>query len=497
MSKKRPREESYTDKLFKILERTTRLELVSAFSLRGFVFRVTTNQSESYIMKIVVLSPNSFDSSISLTKCTELVNSLKNQKKLTQKEELFKSESEIQNFIYNESKRGDRNPICPGVSYSVIYKCDISKDFLSLLDDTNKKLHGTNKNFSLFSFNPFRKTPEIDSVIKCLLHYFTQNFIIQGEKEPYFFRLGIILMDEIPECVTFYEFIHDNNLQEDKNLAYSNIYYQLIYLFLIIGVINFDMHRDNALVYRDRDIIKTLLIDFDWGDDLTYEEDSKYLISYEKRYINKIRTKLTEELNSIIFSYVESSPQSKINFIMKTMNILNIICWTSYRRDKNIKDKTIHKMDWFEPIQAVTEYMKDVPIHYRVDDNDDNNDDNNDDDDNEYEYDIINENDRIDRLIDFLMKKNDYTSTDGIAEDSFNILERNYKTTSTNFNKYTIPSIKEEGKDCNFSGGKKTSKSKRKYNTISYITCGKKSKIKTKRKPQKRLSRKHKRTPVR
>lgn len=80
MSKKRPREESYTDKLFKILERTTRLELVSAFSLRGFVFRVTTNQSESYIMKIVVLSPNSFDSSISLTKCTELVNSLKNQK---------------------------------------------------------------------------------------------------------------------------------------------------------------------------------------------------------------------------------------------------------------------------------------------------------------------------------------------------------------------------------------------------------------------------------
>lgn len=108
---------------------------------------------------------------------------------------------------------------------------------------------------------------EIKGVIACLLYYFNNEFY--NEEEPYFFRLGIILMDEIPKCVTFYEFTYDNNNNDnDKNLAYSYIYYQLIYLFLIIGVINFDMHMDNALVYSDNGTIKTTLIDFGKGDNL-------------------------------------------------------------------------------------------------------------------------------------------------------------------------------------------------------------------------------------
>lgn len=431
------------DKLFEILNMTDKLELISASSLTGFIFKVTTNESKSYIIKIVVLAPNEQDKSISLTNCTTTVKSLQNRKKITETEKDFKYEGEIQNIIYNESRRGDRNSICPRVVYSVIYKCDISKDFLTLLDSINN----INKKSTLFSFNSFRSTPEIKSVIDCLLYYFTNKFN-NKEGEEYFFRLGIILMDEIPKCVTFYKFTYDNNNSEnDKNLAYSNVYYQLIYLFLIIGKINFDMHMDNALVYSNNNTIKTTLIDFGIVGDLN-DNNSNYLSLGEKVYINIIRGQLGDELFIIMFEdygsidpeYKKLDPehvaiyqkQSKINFIMKTMNILNIICWAVNRRDYDydINKPTIHQMNWFKPIPEVITYMEDTSNRIDYDD-----------DDNEYEYESIDAM-KMKDIIDLLMNKRDYTSIDNrIPEESFNILDINYRTTSTNFNNYKMSPI--------------------------------------------------------
>ena len=527
------------DKLFKILKITDKLELVSASSLRGFIFKVTTIEKpqKSYIMKIVVLAPKNFSSSISLTDCTNTVNSLQEQKKLTETEKNFKDESEIQNLIYSESRRGGRNPLCPRVWYSVIYKCNISKDFLSLLNSNNNNNNIEKQTWLgwLRGLNPFMPNPEITSVINCLLYYFTRKFIDANEKE-YFFRLGIILMDEIPKCVTFYKFTHDNNnSKNDKNLAYSNVYYQLIYLFLIIGKINFDMHRDNALVYLDNNnIIKTTLIDFGKVDDLN-DLNIKYLTVDEKRYINELRMDLRVELHSMIFpkrkrkqkrkynhmeiqendleneldnelennleneleneleNVFKISKKDKINFIMKTMNILNIICWVVNRRDYNyeIDKPTVHQMHWFKPTQDVIAYMNNTSNRMQYDEDNDGNPI-------EYEHESIDEdNGKMTNLIDTLMSKKDYTNTDGIPEESFNILATEYPTSDTDLDRYTIPQIEEKGSDCNFDGGsKKTLKTKRKYKTKFYSKSGKKSKIKTKRKSQKKSCRKHKITLI-
>jgi len=117
----------YSDTLFEILNMADKLELVSVTSLSGFIFKVTTREKipKSYIMKIVVLVPSHFEKNQRLIKCTELVKSLKYMEKITAKEADFKDESEIQNFIYNESRRGRRPAICPRIVYSVIYKSDI------------------------------------------------------------------------------------------------------------------------------------------------------------------------------------------------------------------------------------------------------------------------------------------------------------------------------------------------------------------------------------
>lgn len=115
---------TYYDKLFEILEKPDKLELelVSASSLTGFIFKITINKSKSYIMKIVVLAPNDTGKRITLINCAQSVNSLKYRTKLTETEDDFRYESQIQEYIYKNSKTGNRSPLCPTVEYAVIYK---------------------------------------------------------------------------------------------------------------------------------------------------------------------------------------------------------------------------------------------------------------------------------------------------------------------------------------------------------------------------------------
>jgi hypothetical protein len=507
---------TYYDKLFEILAKTDKLELVSVSSLTGFIFKVTTNEvkPKSYIMKIVVLEPNNTDKRISLSRCIETVPSLNNEKKITETEKDFRYEGEIQEYIHNKSIISERQSICPSIDYAVIYKKNISNDFLTMLKNINNT-NNTQSGFNILS----NSSPEIKEVIDCLLFYFTNKFNNE-KREEYFFRLGIILMDEIPNCVTFYDFIHNNKNSkidnDDKKLAYSYIYYQLIYLFLFIGIINFDMHMDNALVYfdiKDDGKIKSKLIDFGKVDNLNDRDSNKYLSSGEKDYINTIRNSLNEKVLNIMFPKKEYyTDQDKINFIMKTMNIINIICWAVNRKKYNYNRPTIHQMDWFKPIPKVIEYMVNSIT------NDVNSD-------NTVNTDKSIDGDPMKALIKNLMEKTDYSTTDINNVDpkkSFDILERNTKTISTNnMNlKYreikeidsnvikSDPECKKYGDDdngdeindndgiCVIMGGRKTRKSKRKYKTKFYIKSGKKSKIKTKRKSQKKSSRKTKKTHI-
>jgi len=387
--------------------------------------------------------------------------------------------------------------------------CKGVKEFLSLLDNKNRKPLNKNSNWFL-NYSPFQSAPvidsvidsEIDSVIKCLSIYSTNKFFDE-KKQGYFFRLGIILMDEIPETVTLGDFIHyykynnddddddddggdDDNNEDNINSAFSNIYYQLIYLFVIIGVINFDMYMENALVYHLKNKpndIKTILIDFGMSSGLTNMSDDNFLTVDEKMYINEIRDKLIKEFDIILHpikrrrSYKAGEQEeedieknkSKINFIMKTMNILNILCWAIYRRNDNDTNKTIHQMDWFEPIQEVTDFMNQTELKF-LDDNDRFG----------YEFELIKNGERIDILINYLIEKKDYTPDDGIPLKAFDILESSYKTISTDNNIYVMLPIEEKG-----GGAKKTSKTKRKYKTKIYIKSGKK-----------RSCRKHKRTHI-
>jgi hypothetical protein len=356
-----PIEQKQNDFLLNMLENGNAIiELISVYSKMGFIFKLSYN-GKSHIIKIMVLS----DSIYLLSKCMQIVKSLKDKKsyKVTQIENDFVYESEIQNFINNQSKRGDRTPICPEVIYAKIYDNRLSEHFLSLLE---KKTTSNNNT-------------EINSVIECLQSYFNQTFrnFLDRHSKPQF-KLGIILMSEIENGIESDKISNNNN---NLIIVDNHIYSQIIYLFLIIGIINFDMHKGNILVSGlGTENIETQLIDFgesvyldnietqliDFGESVYLDNnvDDSYLYASEKKYINGKRQYLKYELDNIVFPKKTTTiteakiAEAKINFIMKTMNIINLLAWIVNQRKRNYKYVLEHQMDWFVPVDIVTTFME-------------------------------------------------------------------------------------------------------------------------------------------
>ena len=376
------------DELLKMLENNdTEIELISTGSLSGFIFKISNN-GKTYIMKILVLTDtekqlleNCMDSIPSLIKETNKKFKDKNtgemfsklftkRNKFTELKKGFIYESEIQNFIYNESTRGYRKPICPAVSYTKIYDNALSIHFLKKMREKTTATEDVLINGVLY--NPRKpeyteinyRFNEKNGVFNCLQYHLSNPE----------YKIGIILMPEFENSITLSK-IPDDEL----HMALNSIYPQIIYLFLIIGVINFDMHQGNILVSivnegpppkgsrissspdvnaKESKIITSKLIDFGKVDNLNKIEDSSFLYATEKEYINGIRADLMNELIEIVFPKKNIvTQQTKHNFILKTMNIINLLCWIHNKREYNYENVLEHQMDWFVPVGSINKFM--------------------------------------------------------------------------------------------------------------------------------------------
>ena len=376
-----------TVELLNILENNdTKIELISTGSLSGFIFKISNNEG-SYIMKILVLTDtekqlleNCMDSIPSLIIDTNKKIKDKNtgeqftifnkRSKVTELKKDFIYESEIQNFIYNESKRGKRNPICPAVSYTKIYDNALSKHFLKKLRDKTAETGYIKINGVLFNPRERKFTKinnrfnEKNGVFNCLQYHLSNPE----------YKIGIILMPEFENSITLSK-IPDDEL----HMALNSVYPQIIYLFLIIGVMNFDMHQGNILVSivnegpphkgsrissspdvnaKESKIITSKLIDFGKVDNLNNIGDSYFLFANEKNYINVIRKHLMNELIEIVFPKKNIvTQQTKHNFILKTMNIINLLCWIVNKRIYNNDNVLEHQMYWFVPVESINLFM--------------------------------------------------------------------------------------------------------------------------------------------
>lgn len=380
-------------------DENTTIELLTAGSLKGFVFKIR-NQNISYIMKVVVLSHKR---KYLLSNCMNMIKSLKekNKEKHTEKVENFIIESEVQNIINKETSRGGRTPICPEVKRAVIFNNEISENLLKLL--TRRKIQNTNT------------YDETDDVIESLKYYFN----IKMRSPLYFtqFELGILLMPEFEDSITL-SMVDDAD--PNLNNAYNHIFSQIIYLFLIVKMINIDMHQGNALVKVNHLGLKTQLIDFGnviiLNDSLiqkisNYTRDNN-ISEQEYAYIHEIIQTLKTEF--IDFIGKELTDNIKNNFIMKTMNIINLLCWAINHRTLSYTNPEGHQMDWFVPIPIAKQFMIDNNKVFK-------------------RKDTIN-----DTNLGLILKSlSEFNYSNYQHQDAFDLLMNNYVTISVKNDKYT------------------------------------------------------------
>jgi len=322
------------DLLLDILEKPdTEIEIISTYSLSGFIFKISNN-GKSYIMKIVVISPEKEKLlTICMKNIPELVTYnvvrgmkiIKYQDKVTETQKQFVNEIQTQYFIYFESKKGSRNPICPKIVYNKIYDNELSKSFL---DKMRNKIED-NKHISidgyLYEYGKLTKKT-VNSSLKINLF----NSLTDELKKNKDYQLGIILMEEFENSITFEYYLKKKGQMEGPIL--SHIYSKIIYLFLIVRIINYDMHEGNILIKND----DVTLIDF--GRIIKFiiqsNDDSNPFTENEKEYVNKLINDLIEEffeINSLQPRKEQIDDdlkkKKKTNFIFKIMNIINLLFW--------------------------------------------------------------------------------------------------------------------------------------------------------------------------
>jgi hypothetical protein len=202
-------------------------------------------------------------------------------------------EAKLQQNIWKKSITGGRKEICPPIANFSLFDPDNSINVLTLL------FSKTNNN-------------KVKDVIQYLLNQINSNASI-----------GIITMPMVEKSVTFYDFItypvgdnfYGKTIQsEDETEAYCCVITQLIKLFIFIGVVHYDLHMNNALIYLSEEgKLNCLLIDFGRASNIMEDIDDDYMSIADKE---DARTEKENYLNQLLTFENQNDKKRLITIIL-------------------------------------------------------------------------------------------------------------------------------------------------------------------------------------
>ena len=311
------------------------LELLTYRSLKGFMITLNISPEEteylglygvqftkpitSFILKFAVITPNN-DQSLPV---------FKKIKKSSESKDSYFNEAKLQQQTWKKSISGGRPEICPPVANFSLFDNSNSKDLLAFLQT---KTSGTLK-------------PIVDYLLNCI----TSNSQ---------YGIGVISMPKVEMSDTFGNFIDSpknsnfygikvNN--ETKNDVYASVSSKIVRLFIDIGVIHFDLHSGNALVYKSNDNqINSLIIDFGRASNITNNIGDEYLTIVEKDKILNDKKTCYDELFKIGY---DAPDDKKVKFIT---TVLDYISNEDHEKNQAIfqfSDRDRYQMDWYENIR--------------------------------------------------------------------------------------------------------------------------------------------------
>ena len=211
------------------------VNLLTYKSLKGFMFILNVSEDDSeyltlngtqftkpvtsFILKFAVITPRNDQS----------LDTYKGRDKSSESKDSYFEEAQLQQQIWKSSIIGGRPEVCPPVAN------------FSLFDNKNSK--------DLMTFFQSKTTGDTKDVFDYL---FTQTNKLPTNE------IGVIVMPNVEKSATFGDFIDQPNgtnfyglslNTEYKNMAYAYVTAQIARLFIAIGVIHFDLHSGNALIY--------------------------------------------------------------------------------------------------------------------------------------------------------------------------------------------------------------------------------------------------------
>ena len=307
------------------------LQLLTYKSLKGFMITVNVidNDSEyltlnsnnkfmkpvtSFILKFAIITPNN-DTSLPHYKTIS---------KSSESQDSYFEEAKLQQNIWKKSISGGRPAICPPVANFSLFDNDNSERLLNFLRD--------------------KTDSDTKDIFRYLLDYVEKNRNS---------GIGVIVMPTIENSTTLSDFIRKPNETKfngivinniTKNSAKSHVSAQISRLFLDIGVIHFDLHAGNALIYiTPTNEIKSLIIDFGRASNFMSDVDDDYLKKNEKELFQGMK----DEFFNSLFDVVNKNDDDKIEFIISLLDNIAYVDHTKNQEKFNYSDKKAYQMDWY------------------------------------------------------------------------------------------------------------------------------------------------------
>jgi hypothetical protein len=321
-----------------------RLKLLTYESLKGFMITLDvdpddseylaldgnrfTKKVTSFILKFAVITP---DNDTNLPVYNRI-------NKLSETKDSFFDEAKLQQHIWKKSISGGRPEICPPVANFSLFDNNNSKELLTFLKG---KTTGSAKNIFKYLF-------------KCVYDNPT-------------YEIGVIIMPKVEDSITFGDFLDlpDGTVfqgitlnTEYKNTAYVCVTSQIARLFIDVGVIHFDLHAYNALIYlTPTNEIKCLLIDFGRASDIMSGTNDEYLNIDDKNEFKNHKDNYFKVLFNI--QKYSQNDDTKKDYML---SLLSYIARNDYFKNQekfNFNDIKRYQMNWYD------DYPKDpiVPVN--------------------------------------------------------------------------------------------------------------------------------------
>jgi hypothetical protein len=329
------------------------IEMLTCGSAKGFMFEMTVDPTHSefsnhggeritsFIVKLAVTSQQTdeeLDDYVPVNRGTPVGKS-------TETADSYFQEAKIQQDVWMTTIAGTRLPISPPIVLFSLFDNENGKNFLTFLN------YKVKKHKSVHTIKYLRR------VLRNLDY-----------------GLGMIIMSKVLDSDTFESFLdlprnrqasfQDVQVTEDLiHNVYAKLISKIVRLYIEVGVIHFDLHLKNALIYRKADSsLDVSVIDYGRASDVNDNTTNDYLGPAEKRPLRENSKALHTELLKLCHptKHAPPTPQDKINFISHVIDPLRRL---EHERSQQLYGNSEsypygrYQFDWMEEITPMLAQM--------------------------------------------------------------------------------------------------------------------------------------------